>query len=79
MHANITLFTLLFSNSNKSGISALYVISLHCLVAEVVADPPFFPLTAAAGASVGVWAFLLFAALSSAGAGAQPTGDGIPL
>lgn len=71
MHTNITLFTLLFSNSNENAISTRYVISLHCFVAEVVADPPSFPPPAAAGASVGVWAFLPLVAVSRAGAGAQ--------
>lgn len=45
MHTNITLFTLLFSNSNKGGISAIYVIFLHCFIAEVV--PSFTPAAAA--------------------------------
>ena len=49
----------------------MYVISLHCIVAEVVADPPSFPPHTGAGASAGVWAFRPLAALSGAGAGKQ--------
>lgn len=46
VHTDITLFTLLFPNSNKSGISAVCMVSLHCFLAEVAADLPSFPPSA---------------------------------